>query len=493
MTGGGEGSAPSLPSRATPWAFLGIGGILALGYAPFNVAPAPVIALAMALWLLPRGASARRLALLGWCLGFGHFAVALHWIVEPFFVEPEVHGWMAPFGLTFLAGGLALFWAGAFAMSGANRLSVIAALCLAELARAHVLSGFPWAIPSHAFIGTLLYQPAQFVGAHGLFLAMGLLAWAIARSRLLAGLGTAALVAAWVIPEPAPDVRDGPTVRLVQPNAPQREKWDPAHIATFYERQVAATAADAPVDLTLWPETSVPFLMGQGAAYFEEIGAAARGGRVALGLRRVDGRRIYNSAALLGDFGEVAQVYDKDHLVPFGEYIPLGRHLSWLGLRGLAQDEGEGFSRGGAQPLWAIPGVGTARVLICYEVIFPEEILGEARPDMLIVMTNDAWFGNFAGPFQHFELAQARAIEFGLPVLRVANTGISAIIDAQGRVVAELGLNETGHIDGVVPAAGSATLYSRVLDWPILFLAGLVFGLCSLTRRKWIDDTQVPS
>ena len=467
--------------------FFGIGALMGLAYPPFDLAPLGLLGLAVALGvvpLLPRSA-----AWAGWALGYGHFAVALHWIVEPFLVDVASHGWMAPFALVFMAGGLALFWALAFGLGARlGRLGIALALVAAEMARAHVLSGFPWAIPSHGLIGTLGYWPAAWVGPFGVLLGLVLAAWALGRAHGAFGAALfAAVLALYVAPLPAPPAPEAaaPLVRLVQPNAPQDEKWDPARMPVFFDRMMAATRAGDPVDLTIWPETAVPFLMHQGARYYSAMAEAARGGEVMLGLRRVEGKRIFNSAVVVGPDGDISAPYDKAHLVPFGEYIPLGHVLERFGLRGLAQSEGGGFSSGGVQPL-VETGAGAVRVLICYEGIFPEEIATEQRPDMLVVITNDAWFGGFAGPFQHLALAQARAVEFGLPVLRSANTGVSAVIDARGRILAQLGMGEEGYLDHPRPPLRPVTLYARTGDWGALVALLTLFALV-LTRARKFD------
>ncbi|MEM7296230.1 MAG: apolipoprotein N-acyltransferase [Pseudomonadota bacterium] len=466
--------------------FIALGAAMGLAHPPFGLAPLTLFALIGVLWALNDGLTFRRLFLLGWLFGCGHFAVAMHWIVEPFLVVPEMHGWMAPFGLVFMAGGLALFWGAAFtAYRCGGRLGLVTALCLAELARAHLMTGLPWALPSHAWIGTWGYLRAAWVGPHGLMLALGLLALLGSRSGPAAAAVALAAVGVWTpaLPDAPQPSADRPTIRLAQPNAPQHQKWDPAHMPTFYARLLTATAAEPPVDLVVWPETAVPFWLDQGIAEIDDITMAARGAPVALGIRRFEAGEVFNSSALLGDGGAVLASYDKRHLVPFGEYVPFAPVLGALGVGRFAQDTPTGFTPGASKDLWEVEGIGGLRVLICYETIFPEEILGDERPDALLVLTNDAWYGQFAGPFQHLALAQARAIEFGLPVIRSANTGVSAIIDPQGRILTSLALGETGYVDGRLPEPAGETFYAKTSDWPALILALVLLALSPALRR----------
>jgi apolipoprotein N-acyltransferase len=295
---------------------------------------------------------------------------------------------------------------------------------------------------------------------------------------LAAGWGWGALRLA----EPVAPRADAPVVRLVQPNAAQELKWEPAMQRVFYERHLAETRApaDPAPDVTIWSETAVPFVLG----YAEELqaeSAAAAGpdGRLILGIRRVEtdaaGERWYNSLAVLDPDGRPAAVYDKAHLVPFGEYIPFGPLIGRL-LPSLAPLTQMGFSAGPGPRLVAVPGLPPFLPLICYEAIFPGGMRAPGgRPEWIVQVTNDAWFGTLAGPYQHLAQARARAIEQGLPLARAANTGVSAMIDARGQVVASLDLGVAGRLDAALPPALAAPLYARTGDWPLLALT--VFGL----------------
>ncbi|WP_050928205.1 apolipoprotein N-acyltransferase [Aestuariivita boseongensis] len=476
------------------------GALGALGLAPYGIWPATLVSLAGAFILFDRADSPRQAALTGWAFGTGYFALALLWIVEPFLVEPEIYGWMAPFALVFMAAGLALFWAVGFlvaarAREGMRLLTLITALAVAELARAYVLTGFPWAGFAQIWVGHGPDLLLATIGPHGLGLITLFAGLALARAiagqgalpvRLLGLLPVAAVLGfGFVLAASLPPVAEGAkVVRLVQPNARQDQKWDPEMIPVFLNRNLTFTAQTPRPDLIVWPETSVPTLMEYGGPIFEEMSAAAQGTPVIAGVQRREGARLYNSAFLL-DGATPTQIYDKHHLVPFGEYIPLGDLAARFGLFGFAARDGQGFSSGSGPRLMDLGDLGRALPLICYEAVFPQLSRTADRPDMLIQITNDGWFGQHSGPYQHLAQARMRAIEQGLPMIRVANTGISAMIDPYGRITHSLGLGEAGYLDAPLPQALPKTLYARSGDWPMLGLLILAsLGLVAMQRRN---------
>jgi apolipoprotein N-acyltransferase len=373
-----------------------------------------------------------------------------------------------------------------------GRVLVLAALwSLSEYARGQVPTGFPWGLVGYAWVETPVIQTAALFGPH----MLGLLTLT---AGLLPGLGTwrgvvvaAALVAAgwgfgtWRLAQPVPERAEPLVVRLVQPNARQELKWQPGMEQEFYNRHISMTRspADPRPDVTIWSETAVPFVLGQAPDLLEEsAGAAGPESRLILGIRRVEagesGERWFNSLAVLNSDGAAAAVYDKHHLVPFGEYIPFAGQVARLGLPGLETLTGSGFSAGDGPHLVSAPGVPPFLPLICYEAIFPAGLRApEGRAEWLVQVTNDAWFGEASGPYQHFAQARVRAIEQGLPLARVANTGISAMVDPYGRVVASLGLGEAGYIDAVLPGALPPTPYVRFGDVPAVTVMLCFLGL----------------
>ena len=463
--------------------FVILGGIAALGQAPIGWWPVTLLALTAVLFLHDQHGHWRRAALHGWVFGIGYFAFSLRWIVEPFLVDIARHGWMAPFALVLMAAGAGIFWALAFgaAQRFAPRSVLMLALALVavEVLRSQVFTGFPWALLGHVLIGTPFDQLAAYGGPHLLSVVAVFLSWAVLqllRNRLAVGAGALAgaiLVALvlWFGAGPMSQ-EGGPVVRLVQPNAPQEEKWDPTRSQIFLDRLLDYSARGPVPDLIVWPETSVPYLLNHIEDDLTFLSDAARGAPLVFGILRRDTEGgFFNSAVLLDASGAVAQTYDKRHLVPFGEYLPFGQVLSQFGLSALADAFGASFSIGTQEPALSIAGIGAAVPLICYEGIFAEEILRpDSDPRLLLLITNDAWFGRAAGPFQHLAQARLRAIEQGLPMVRVANTGISAVIDARGNILEQLPLGVDGALDVALPKALPTTLYARFGDWPVVFM-----------------------
>ena len=472
----------------------GLGALAGLGQVPFAWPVVTLAVLVLVMWLARAGVGFRD----GWALGLGYFALTLRWIVEPFLVEPERTGWMAPFGLFFMAAGLALFWGAAFGIARRLRLGLLGLVALwagVEVLRSLIFTGFPWVLVGHVWSETPLAQLAAMVGVHGLTL-MTLGAAAVLASPgaglLLRGAVPVALVAAWAFldPGPAPEAGpDAPIVRIVQPNVPQADKWNPDLQAEHFERLLSLSGppkgAARPASLVVWPETAITDLL-EWAGPTLALGTQVSGGApLATGVvRRDEEGRYYNSLVVTDAEGAVRDLYDKVHLVPFGEYMPYRSLLSRVGLRAIADVQGEGFTAGTGSRLIDVPGLGPVRPLICYEGIFAEEI-GRERPRFLLLVTNDAWFGVSAGPQQHLALGRLRAIEQGLPLVRAANTGISAMIDGKGRVLASLPLNEAGALDAALPPALAPTLYSRWGDWPVAVL--LLLAIAWAFRHRALD------
>jgi apolipoprotein N-acyltransferase len=484
------------------------GGVMALGQAPWGLWFLTLGVLVALMW---RGVRALRFwpaFRQGWLVGLGYFAVALLWIVEPFLVDVARHGWMAPFALVLMAGGLALFWGLAFGLArligqgGPARAALVLTLTGAEMTRSVVMTGFPWALIGHVWIDTNVAHLAAYVGAHGLtLLTLGIaasIAWLGHRQMpWLAVLPLVGLGSLWLPlspgPASAPDPA-APIIRLVQPNVPQDQKWDPALMPVFTARLIDLSrgeAGAAPPALVVWPETAVPWLLEEAGALLEAATDAAGGATFAIGAMRREGERYYNALAVVDDGGQVSQIYDKAHLVPFGEYVPLGEIASRMGISGLAASEGGGFSAGAATGLpLELPGIGAALPLICYEGIFAPMVNRVAiRPRLMLLVTNDAWFGVLSGPYQHLAQGRLRAIEQGLPMVRVANTGVSAMIDGHGRITGRIDLGQTGAIDLPLPPALAPTIYAGLGDWPVrVLLVALAFALLLVRARRPLND-----
>lgn len=494
------------PRAATLLAAPFVGALAGLGQAPWGLWPLAVLGYAALMVLVADAAPGRRV-LLAWLAGVGHFGLVLVWIVEPFLIEADRHGWMAPFALVLMAGGMALFWAAPAALARGPWAYALGLLAF-EALRGHLFTGFPWAMAGHIWIDTPVAQLAALSGALGLSALTLAVAALLARTvRPLwrgkalkaASLALAAVVlvaAGWGwgalrLAEPEPEARDI-RLRLVQPNALQHLKWDRDFAEFYFFRHLDLSATEpadgrAP-DLVIWSETAVPFFLENPGAGLVMAADAAGGVPLVLGIqRRDDVGRFFNSLAVLDETGTAVAVHDKHHLVPFGEYVPLiGAWAAARGVGGLAAQALSGYTPGPGPALVDLGPLGRVLPLICYEAVFPRNLRGTERPDWLLQLTNDAWFGAWSGPFQHLAQARLRAIEQGLPLVRVANTGVSAVIDARGRVVAELGLDRSGVLDSDLPAARAATPYARGGDGPwhvILALAMAGLGAATWRRR----------
>ncbi|TRW96682.1 apolipoprotein N-acyltransferase [Paracoccus sp. M683] len=495
------------PSPSRRWPHLAgalvLGAVAATGLAPLGLWGLTVPALAALIWLLARASDPARAFRLTLAAGLGWFGLSLSWIVEPFLVQPEIYGWMAPFALLLMALGGALFWAVpvwlAFRIGTGwhgRSIGIVAALVLSDWLRGWIFTGFPWALIGHVWIDSPVAQLAAWLGAPGLS-ALTLLAaalparlWRPTEARA-AGFAPGALIAALLIgaawagglarlAQPLPADRDI-ALRLVQPNAEQRLKWDPEWARVFYQRLLDLSATPGPRDLVIWPETAVNFLLNDAAPVLPDMARAADAPLI-LGIQRAEGGRYYNSLVALDQAGQVTALYDKFHLVPFGEYIPWGNQMAQIGISAFAAQQGNGYSPGPGPQVLTLPGIAPFQPLICYEAIFPQHLRGlDSRPGWLLQITNDSWFGQVSGPYQHLAQAQLRALQSGLPLIRVANTGVSAVIDARGQLRQTLGLGEMGIIDSALPGAMPETFWMRWGDWPVvllmvLLLAGTAFG-----------------
>jgi apolipoprotein N-acyltransferase len=401
---------------------------------------------------------------------------------------------MAPFAVILLSGGLGLFWGAAAALAVRVRAPVagfVLAFTALEWLRGVILTGFPWAMVGHAWIGTPVDQLAAVLGPLGLTLvtlaAVGLaVAW---RAKGLA-LGAALLAGVagfglWRLAPPLPPGPEG-TVRLVQPNAEQALKWDDALADAFLNRLLMMTAEGGPADLTIWPETAVPYMLEYAPSVAGMVTRASGGRPVAVGIQREAAGRFYNSLRVLDGDGAQTALYDKHHLVPFGEYIPFGDlAYDWFGLTAFAAQAGATYSAGPGPQVLDLGRFGKVLPLICYEAVFPRLVnAAPDRADWILQITNDAWFGVWSGPFQHLEQAQLRATEQGLPMIRVANTGVTAVIDARGRITERLPFGTEAALDTALPGALPPTPYNRWGDLPVLLLlAGIALLTLRLARR----------
>lgn len=485
---------------------LGAGGLLAVGHAPFSLPYGVVVALPILAVLLRQAPDKWAAFFVGWFAGVAYFAGSMFWIVEPFFVEPEKHGFLAPFALIFLATGLALFWGAGFALAavfrgGARVLAVVITWSLFEFLRGYIFTGFPWGMLAYVWSDTPVFQALEFYGPYGLGMItvfLGVMPFVFSNPGFGGGAMIAGFAALWISGlervSDVPVADDSLRVRVVQPNAVQHLKWHPDWVGRFFERSLELSKGDgAPVDVVVWPETSIPFWVEDYPDATARIAAATGAAEFIGGAQRRAGGQHFNTLVHLNATGQVLAQYDKHHLVPFGEYVPLANWAATFGIYGMAAQDGMGFASGPGRRQIAVGNVVPQYLpLICYEAIFPRLTRGSGRGAWILHITNDAWFGNFSGPYQHLVQARARAIETGLPVVRAANTGVSAIIDPFGRVTASLPLNTQGYLDASVPAPRLPTVYANYGEKLWLMMAaglGIIVLLWNwvLQRRKNSD------
>ena len=479
---------------------LAAGALAALALPPFHVLPVLLVAFPVLLAHIDQAGHARAAARRGWWFGFGHHLFGLYWITEAILIEAARFWWFVPIAVPSLSALLAVFialpaWIAWHAARGAARVMVLAGgWVLADLARQFIGTGFPWnplgsvwAIPGLA--GDVMLQAASLVSVHGLTLGTIVLACApvlSARGRVLC-LG---MLLAWIgfgvarVAAPSPPDQDM-TVVLVQGNVPQGQKWDPLLLNTVFERYLRLTeeglaAAGSGPRVVVWPETASPFQFSTDANAREAVAAWGQGMPVLAGSVRFDAEgRPRNTLFALTGTGAIAALYDKWHLVPFGEYQP-----NWIPI-GIQIVPGGGFARGPGPATLRVEGLPPVGALICYEAIFPGQVVDESdRPAWMVNVTNDAWFGTSTGPRQHLAAARLRAVEEGLPLLRAANTGISVAFDAKGHEITRLGMEQTGFRTVALPSPLPITFFARVGLWGPGLMAASVLALGLLNRRS---------
>ncbi len=489
------GTLASRGSWRADLAAMGLGALSALALPPIHLVPVLLLAVPGLLILIRAAASARMAARRGWWFGFGLNLLGLYWITEAILVEAARYWWLVPLAVPALSAALAAFVAVPAAATrrlARGELSAVFALAalwtFADIARQFVLSGFPWnlwgtvwAIPGLA--GDVLLQPAAVVGTHGLGLATLIFAGAPIVGRRAAA-PVAVVLLAWgglsaarlSLPAPA---ATGLDVVLVQGNVEQGQKWDRARALEIFRRYLDLTAegiariGDTPA-VVVWPETASPFPLLLDPDARAAIAAAAQGRIVLAGsVRWGQDRRPRNSLVPILPDGQAGEVYDKWHLVPFGEVQP-----DWFPLP-IQIVPGGGFAAGPGPRTLHLPGLPPVGPLICYEAIFGGEIVDRAdRPAWLVNVTNDAWFGRSSGPYQHLAAARLRAVEEALPVIRAANTGISAVYDGFGHELGRLGLGVQGSLAVALPGVPPPTVFAH---WGIGIAALLSFAALMLS------------
>ncbi|MBV8938580.1 MAG: apolipoprotein N-acyltransferase [Alphaproteobacteria bacterium] len=478
-----------------------LGVMAALAMPPVFLFPLLIPSFAGLAWLIRNASAPRRAFADGWWWGWGFFTAGLYWMCIALLTDPAKFAWLIPFTLVGLHGALALIPAAAawlfYVLAPRRAFAPVVFACvwmLAEFARGYLLTGFPWNLPGYAFaFSGAMSQSVSVIGIYGLSFVTVLAAaapvagWRYAACAWL-GMAAMALGGAWRLEHAPLAYVEGVRLRLVQGNITELAKWDPAlqaqHLRSYLE--LSQRPGYERVTHLIWPETAVPFVLNREPELIRLLmRVAPEHGALLTGGLRAEGRggewRVWNMLAVITRPDGVVAVYDKHHLVPFGEFVPLRRFLPLEKITPGAVD----FSRGPGPQALTAPGAPPFSPLICYEVLFPDEAApADAPVSWLLNITNDAWFGNSSGPYQHFHISRMRAIEQGLPLVRAANTGISAVTDGYGRVLARLDLNTQGVLDSGLPqAVQGGTLYRKLGHlWLLLLTGGVV--LLTLWRRR---------
>ncbi|HEX6741667.1 MAG TPA: apolipoprotein N-acyltransferase [Sphingomicrobium sp.] len=493
-----------------------IGAASAFAFAPVGLWPLMPLALAGLCELVWRSKSLRRSLAVGWAFGFGQFAVGLNWIATAFTFQAAMPAWLGWIAVVLLSLYLAVYPALAAGLAwryGKNRpLALLLALGgawpLTEYLRGTMFTGFPWNPLGVTLVDTPWLPMAPYLGTYSLSLFVVLVGgalWLVSRSKWKSGggiLAAAALLA--LIPTPSllykqRILRD---VRVVQPNIGQEDKWREGFSEEAARRLAVLSmkpGAQRP-RLLLWPEAAVTDPLEdartdehQALAEFERTRAAALVGPSdylltgGLAVFAKDGRWVdgaANSVFILGQGGRVVGRYDKAHLVPYGEYLPMRPLLSSIGLSRLAPGDID-FTSGPGPRTFTLPSWGKVGLQLCYEIIFSGEVVDwRNRPDFIFNPSNDAWFGRW-GPPQHLAQARLRAAEEGIPVIRSTPTGISAVIDGTGRVRQALPWHSAGILDDTIPPAFPPTLFARLGNLiPVLLGFALLLSAIVLGRTR---------
>ncbi len=494
------------------------GGVTGFSFAPFYLFPLLAISFPLLLLALPRAGRLWTAYAYGWYFGFGQFFTGLIWIATAFEVDdryPATAGYLAVGGLAIVLAifsGLATaaFWKSFHTKDPKKHalpmiLSFVVIWSLSEWMRGHAFTGFPWNLTGYVWgFSDIMLQTTALWGIYGLgvfTLFLALIPYLLIQLPTKPGyrmMGVAVIMvggmAVYGVAQLSSSTQfnDQVKLKIIQANINQQDKWDPAKKADNFLKYLRMSKSPPAQGIThvIWPETSVIYFLDTDDSRRFLISDVLNENAVLMAgyprVQRSPEFQAWNSLVEVDHEGNVRNIYDKYHLVPFGEYTPdfLSDSLSFLGLGMMV--EGFSYSRGTGIRTLHRDGMPPVGVLICYEIIFPGAVVDpKDRPDWLLNITNDAWYGTFSGPYQHLLQTRVRAIEEGLPVIRSAGTGISAVIDSYGRVKKSLGLNKQGVIVSPLPVKRvAATPYSVTGDGVFFILLGLFYGLSFLARRR---------
>lgn len=491
------------------------GAIGVLGFAPFHLFFFLSVAICGLFWLLNEKCQSKwDFFKVGFAFGFGHFLVGIYWIAISLLVDASSFAWLIPFALTFIPGALAtyvglmsvcyLVFLKKFQFSSYWQKVVLFSLLWVffEVLRSVLFTGFPWNLVGYAWLFNVTFaQIANIFGIFGLSLVFVLVSLSVPiwfkKNRAKSDLFFAAAMIDLVIfqflygffyidENKVVDVN----LRVVQANIKQDMKWDEYARYNNFIKHIDLSNKEGfeDVDLLIWSESSIPYAVDErDQELFKRINLVVpKNGDLVSGALRfelIDEEdfiisKAFNGVALFDSKG-LEEFYVKHHLVPFGEYVPLQKYLPFVQK---ITNGSVGFSEGRGPRTLQAKKVSFSP-LVCYEAIFPDKIIDKTQvPDLLVAVTNDAWFGNSLGPYQHFDSARMRSIEYGISLIRAANTGISAYVDPYGRVLDRIGLNEEGVLDMKMVERNKDTFFLRFGN--LLFAVVFLGMVLVLVRRK---------
>jgi apolipoprotein N-acyltransferase len=439
----------------------------------------------------------------GWSFSFGLLVVSLYWIAGALFVDIKQFWWAVPLAVAGLPAVFAVYYGVAALIAklwGLERLDGLLVLALAwflaDYGRGHLMTGFPWDVTGYVWGDVLpVMQIASVIGIYGLTLLTLVLAVLPARKSALALLAAVMMLfvaiagwGAWRLSQASNEIVPDVRLRLVQPNVSQANKWRAEKRESQFQQLLENSFAPSsnPPTAIIWPETATGFYLAEDPEHLKAIAARMTLGQSVItgvvyrGINANGTLSFYNSLIAIDDQARITAGYDKFHLVPFGEYMPFRSILPIHAVAAISD-----FTPGEGPKTLRVAGLLPFSPLVCYEAIFPDEVIDGDDPQFMLNVTNDAWYEHTTGPAQHFIIARTRAVEEGMPLVRVANKGVTAVVDAYGRIAARASFDKAEFVDSNLPRAlQEFTLFRRFHDWPLWALCGLLLALAGLLRVR---------
>lgn len=469
------------------------GVILVTGFEPLNF-PLSILSFSLLLKLMDKCENIKQSFVIGWCFGFGFFIFSIYWFAFALLTDAEKFAWLIPFAVFGIAGILAIY-TGITAIatnlfeSKNYRILIFAIFwVIFEWLRGHLFTGFPWNLAGYAWsFSAYFYQIASIIGIYGLSLITVIIGCALYQRGIIPAIIMLLIIGgfgAYRLNNHQVSFHEGVNIRLVQPNISQSDKWIDSY-QIFKQTKALSQQDNQDITHIIWPETGFTQVISPNSIIPKFLQKNIASDKILLiGALRDNGNpvnyKLWNSMFVI-ESEHISAYYDKFHLVPFGEYIPFRSLFPFISR--IAYGIGD-IAEGNGVKTIILESTPSFSPLICYEIIFPSKIVDEKnRPEWILNITNDGWFGISSGPYQHFAAAKFRAVEEGLPVVRAANTGISGVIDAYGVVMAKTSLGEKTYLDYQLPKAGNPTIYSKFDDWMVIFsiiFSFLIFALRNL-------------